>query len=189
MDTIKFPDNFLASGRHIGIKPDETLDFGVIHSSKPCNAAGVFTRNNFPGNPVIVGRENLRDNQLQTIIVNSGNSNVATGPKGLALVREYVKIAADSLGIQPELILPSSTGVIGRPLPAEVLKKACGEIKQNLKGPDFAKFAEAIMTTDAYPKTRSVKLKNGVHITGIAKGAGMIQPDRRMTSSPFSDRQ
>ena len=171
-----FPRHYLASGRNIGIKP-EALDFGVLFSKNPCNAAGVFTRNNFPGNPVIVGRERIKDGRLQCIIVNSGIANVATGEAGLRDVYDYCDTAARNLEINADLILPSSTGVIGRPLSLEKLNLACQEISTNLKEDGFYSFAQAIMTTDTIPKILARELKSGIRITGIAKGAGMIQPN------------
>ena len=188
MKENSYPRGFLACGVNIGIKEKEILDFGVVHSEVACSAAGLFTRNNFPGHPVVVGREHVRDGILQTIIVNSGNANVATGEAGLQLVREYCRIAADNLKIAPELILPSSTGVIGRPMPEEKMKKACGSIAERLTGPDFERFARAIMTTDKTPKIFSRELKSGIRITAVAKGAGMIQPDMAtMLSYVFTD--
>ena len=178
MKDSDFPAGFLASGRHIGIKSDpEIFDFGVIHSQTPCVAAGIFTRNNFPGHPVVLGREHLKDGRLNTIIVNSGNSNVATGESGMNILKEYCEIAAQNLGIECTNILPSSTGVIGRPLPVENLKNACAEIKAGLTKADFESFAKAIMTTDVTPKLRVQKLNSGIKLLGVAKGAGMIQPD------------
>jgi glutamate N-acetyltransferase/amino-acid N-acetyltransferase len=175
-DASQYPRDFLATGWHIGIKAS-ALDFAVLHSRRPCAAATVFTRNNFPGHPVTVGREHSRNGLLQTIIVNSGNSNVATGPEGLALARKSCETAAASLGIATELVLPSSTGVIGRPLPAERLLPACAELATRLTEADFSSFASAICTTDAYPKLVSRELKSGIRITGVAKGAGMIEPN------------
>ena len=171
-----YPRGFLAFGRAIGIK-ESALDFGVLHSETPAAAAGVFTRNNFPGHPVVVGREHLKDGRLQTIIVNSGVSNVATGPAGLELIHEYIGLAAGNLGMEPDLILPSSTGVIGRLPPGEKLKQACGRIRADLKAADFPAFAEAIMTTDTAPKLVTAELKSGIRLAGIAKGAGMIEPN------------
>ncbi len=175
-EELHYPRDFLAAGWHIGIK-DSDLDFGVMHSVRPCTAAGVFTRNNFPGHPVVVGREHLQDGRLQTIIVNSGNSNVATGPEGLRLARESCATAAAGLGIESGLVLPSSTGVIGRLLPADKLLGACDAIADRLSGADFPAFARAICTTDAYPKLDSRELKTGARLIGVAKGAGMIEPD------------
>ena len=187
---LKIPRDFLATGWHIGIKNKaENLDFGVLYSRRPCTAAAVFTRNNFPGNPVIVGREHMQDGRLQCIIVNSGNSNVATGAEGLALARKSCEVAAQALGLaQADLVLPSSTGVIGRKLPADKLLGACESLGERLSvaqapeesdefAGDAAAFARAICTTDAYPKMSSRELSGGVRLMGFAKGAGMIEPN------------
>lgn len=170
------PRDFLATGWHIGIKASG-LDFAVLHSRRPCTAAAVFTQNAFPGHPVTVGREHARDGQLQTIIVNSGNSNVATGPDGLALARKSCEVAAKNLGVDANLVLPCSTGVIGRMMPAERLLSACDDIAAHLSTGDFQTFARAICTTDAYPKLVSRELRSGVRLVGVAKGAGMIEPN------------
>jgi glutamate N-acetyltransferase/amino-acid N-acetyltransferase len=164
-------------GRNIGIK-DDSLDFAVAFSEAPCVAAGVFTRNNFPGAPVIVGREHLKDGRLQAIVVNSKNANVATGPDGIADARLTCERIAGSLGIEPALVLPSSTGVIGVPLPMERVAGACTEVKGQLAPHREAleAFARAIMTTDTRPKGVSVQV-DGATLTGVAKGSGMIEPD------------
>ena len=81
---------FTFLGRNIGIK-DASLDFGMAHASRPCSAAAVFTRNNFPGAPVIVGREHLADGRLQTVAVNSKNANVATGEGGIEDARRICR--------------------------------------------------------------------------------------------------
>lgn len=177
-EEIAAPRDFLAAGWHCGIKA-EALDFGVLYSQRPCTAAAVFTRNNYPGQPVLVGREHTANGQLQTIIVNSGNANVATGADGLALARESCRVAGDALGLDAELVLPSSTGVIGRPIPRDRLLGACAEIRTRLDadGADFMAFATAICTTDAAPKLRARELQSGVRLLGVAKGAGMIEPD------------
>ena len=103
-------------GINLGLK-DQTLDFGVIASECKCTAAGVFTRNNFPGAPVTVGRENIQNGQLQAIVVNSKIANVATGQTGIEDARKMCRWTGEALGIDAELVLPSSTGVIGRRLP------------------------------------------------------------------------
>ncbi len=171
-----YPKNFLAAGWNVGIK-DASLDFGVIHSGTPCNAAAVFTKNNFPGHPVVVGREHARSGRLQTIMVNSKNANVATGPDGLALCRESCDWAARALGIAPELVLPSSTGVIGKPMPRDKIQAACRSIPGRLTSADFDGFAHAIMTTDRFPKRDARTLASGIRLFGCAKGAGMIEPN------------
>ncbi|MBE7440474.1 MAG: bifunctional glutamate N-acetyltransferase/amino-acid acetyltransferase ArgJ [Spirochaetales bacterium] len=174
--TTQLPSGFKAGGWNAGIKQGQN-DFGVILSEEPSPAHAVFTRNNFPGNPIIVGREHIAGGLLQAIIVNSGNSNVATGPEGLALVREYVAEAARTLGIRPDCILPSSTGVIGRPLPRSIMLEACRQIPERIQSADLESFSRSILTTDRWPKQKSIRLQSGVTITGVAKGAGMIAPD------------
>ena len=163
-------------GRNIGIK-DDTPDFAVAYSEAPCAAAGVFTRNNFPGAPVVVGREHLSDGRLQAIVVNSKNANVATGADGIADAKRTCDLLADSLGIAPGLVLPSSTGVIGVPLPMAVLEAACRAAASDLAPTRecLEAFARAIMTTDTRPKGISMEVE-GATITGVAKGSGMIEP-------------
>lgn len=183
-----FPREFLAGGWSIGIKAAPALDFAVAHSLRPATAAALFTRNNIPGAPIIIGRERIAAGKLQTVIVNSGNSNVATGPEGLRLARAYCDQAAQALGVDSALVLPSSTGVIGRALPAEIMLQAASSLPQRLQHCDFENFAKAICTTDAYPKFDSVQLESGIRIFGAAKGAGMIEPNMAtMLAYLFSD--
>lgn len=173
------PKGFLSFGINIGIKND-TKDFGVIYSEIPCKATAVFTKNNFPGAPVIVGKEHVRSGVLQAIVINSKNSNVATGEKGIQNSREICKIIGESLGIKETLVLPSSTGVIGVPLKMEIILPACKKAKSLLKPGNLEEVAEAIMTTDTRKKisSRNIKTKSGQGtIYGIAKGAGMIEPN------------
>jgi len=176
MSRDMFPGGYRAAGWNIGIK-DDTPDFAVIFSEVPAAAAAVFTRNNFPGFPVIVGRENVANGKLQAIVVNSKNANVATGDGGLRVARETCSWVAQSLGIAPDLILPSSTGVIGRPMPEEKIRAACAGIPDHLSSADFEQFARAIMTTDLYPKMKSDVLTSGIKLVTVAKGAGMIEPN------------
>ena len=175
MNQQDFPAGFLAAGWNVGIK-DDTLDFGVLHSTLPATGAAVFTRNNFPGQPIIVGREHVSRGRIRTIVVNSKNANVATGENGLRMARNMCEWTARSLGTESVEVLPSSTGVIGRPLPEEKIRLACESIKDKLKEPDFDSFSRAIMTTDTRPKLRCIVLKSGIRITGVCKGAGMIEP-------------
>ncbi len=172
----QYPLEFLAAGWNAGIK-DATLDFGVLFSKRPCVSAAIFTRNNFPGNPVIVGREHSARGAIRAVVVNSKNANVATGPQGLQLARDFCRWTAESLSIREDEVLPSSTGVIGRPIDPEKIKAACEAIPQKLVSADFPGFARAIMTTDQFMKMRSVQMKSGARLTAVAKGAGMIQPD------------
>ncbi len=176
---MKYPKGILSFGKNIGIK-DDSLDFAVIYSEIPCQAAGVFTRNNFPGSPVIVGRDHIRDGKIQAIVINSKNSNVATGEKGIQDARNTCIALGESLNINPRYIIPSSTGVIGVPLPIEKILKACSSAKEHLKPNNLEEVANAILTTDTKSKIsyREVEWngKKGV-IYGMAKGAGMIEPN------------
>ena len=121
---IRVVPGFSWFGKNIGIK-DGTMDFGGILSDIPCQAAGVFTRNTMPGAPVIVGREHLRNGMLQAVIVNSKNANVATMQRGVEDSRKICELVALRCGIEPGLVLPSSTGVIGRRLPMDVIASGC----------------------------------------------------------------
>jgi len=187
---MRFPKGFLAFGRNIGIK-DDTLDFGVVFSEIPCQAAAVFTRNNYPGSPILVGREHIKSGKAQAIVVNSKNSNVATGERGIEDAKDMCRATAQSLGIEPNLVIPSSTGVIGVPLPMDKIIPACLISKQFLKEANLTEFADAILTTDTKRKVSFYELEHdnrtGV-IFGIAKGAGMIEPNMAtMLSFIFSD--
>lgn len=172
---IHVPQKFFLNGWHCGIKPNSKRDFGFIFSETICTIGAVFTKNQFVGNPIVVGREHARKGTMQCIIVNSGNSNVATGKEGLELAYQSCQWAAETLHIKETDVLPSSTGVIGKKLNAEIIKKACKDIKFNM-GILPIPFSEAILTTDQYSKVESF-----VHpeytILGIAKGAGMISPN------------
>jgi len=172
-------------GINLGLK-DQTLDFGVIASECKCNAAGVFTRNNFPGAPVTVGRENIQNGQLQAIVVNSKIANVATGQTGIEDARNMCCWTGDALGIDAELVLPSSTGVIGRRLPIEKIREGCKIIPEKLgSSPEYIdNFARAIMTTDRHPKWNCSSIENAT-LLGVAKGAGMIEPNMATLLSFF----
>ncbi|MCB1303965.1 MAG: bifunctional ornithine acetyltransferase/N-acetylglutamate synthase [Leptospiraceae bacterium] len=176
MSELPRPAGYLASGWNAGIK-DSSLDFGVIHSRVPAAAAAVFTRSHFPGHPVVVGREHVADGSLQTIVINSKNANVANGSEGLDLARNMCRWTAASLGISESLVLPSSTGVIGRLPPVDRIQAACQEASQRLVTADFETFNQAMMTTDAFAKRRGYTLSDGSVVLGLAKGAGMIEPN------------
>ena len=174
---IRIVPGFSWFGKNIGIK-DGSLDFGGILSDVPCQAAGVFTRNTMPGAPVVVGREHLRDGMLQAVIVNSKNANVATRQQGIEDSRRICRLVAESCAIGTEMVLPSSTGVIGRRLPMAVIVEGCKTIAQDFgkTGQHVENFARSIMTTDTRRKVASARV-GGATLLGIAKGAGMIEPN------------
>ena len=172
---VHHPQGFLSVAKNVGIK-DATLDLTVIYSTVRARAAGMFTRNRFPGAPVIVGRKHIADGFAQALVINSKNANVAMGKPGIANAIETCRIVGKELGISPYDVLPFSTGVIGRPLPMDKIRAGLQGIRAELKPADLRLAAEAIMTTDMYPKYVFCRVGAAV-IAGIAKGAGMIEPN------------
>jgi len=135
----------------------------------------VYTRNAFPGAPVIIGRQRLDEPTLQGFVINNKISNVCA-PNGIEDAEAICARSAELLGCAPHQILPSSTGVIGWRLPVESIKSTLPTAHQSLQGDTILPAAEGIMTTDLYPKVRSLCIGDG-RIVGIAKGAGMIEPN------------
>jgi glutamate N-acetyltransferase / amino-acid N-acetyltransferase len=174
-DRFQQPQGFLSLAKNVGIK-DSTLDLTVIYSTVRARAAAMFTRNRFPGAPVTVGRKHIASGFVQALVINSKNANVAMGKTGLENAIETCRIAGAELGINPYDVLPFSTGVIGRPLPMDKIRAGLGGIKSELKADNLKLAAEAIMTTDMYPKYASINVGKAT-IAGIAKGAGMIEPN------------
>src|ERR1043166_6860990 len=166
------PQGFLSLAKNVGIK-DQTLDLTVIHSTTRARAAALFTRNRFPGAPVIVGREHIADGFVQSLVINSKNANVAMGQQGIDNAREMCRLVASELEVADRDVLPFSTGVIGRPLPMEKIRAGLRGIRAELKSNKLALAAQAIMTTDRYPKYVSARVGSAV----IAGGAGMIEPN------------
>jgi glutamate N-acetyltransferase/amino-acid N-acetyltransferase len=169
------PQGFLSLAKNVGIK-DTTLDLTVIYSTVRARAAAMFTRNRFPGAPVIVGRKHIANGFVQALVINSKNANVAMGKLGIDNAIETCRIVGGELGISPYDVLPFSTGVIGRPLPMDKIRVGLRGIRAELKPNNLEIAAAAIMTTDAYPKYFSCQVGSAI-IAGIAKGAGMIEPN------------
>ncbi|AHN22303.1 MULTISPECIES: bifunctional glutamate N-acetyltransferase/amino-acid acetyltransferase ArgJ [Lysinibacillus] len=177
------PKGFYTCVKNLGIK-DETLDFTVIMSSTVANAAAMFTQSKFCGAPIPIGKENVANGKLQCFVINSKNANVATGEEGIRNVQEIVNLVAQELAIAPENILPSSTGVIGHQLPMDKIKNGIINLKEQLVEGGLEKSAQAIMTTDTYPKCKICKVGNAT-LVGIAKGSGMIEPNMATMLSYF----
>lgn len=175
--TLPFsPQGYLSMAANLGIK-DSTLDFAVIYSTVRAAAAGTFTQSLFCGAPVTVGRERLADGYAQALVINSKNANVATGQRGIANAREITGLVAADLGIAPDDVLPSSTGVIGVQLPMEKFRQAIpGRLRAQLRANELEVAARAIMTTDTHPKYTATRVGNTV-LAGIAKGAAMMEPN------------
>ena len=172
---LNHPQGFLALAKNVGIK-DTTLDLTVIYSKVRARAAAMFTRNRFPGAPVIIGRKHIANGFVQALVINSKNANVAMGRQGIDNAVETCRIVGAELDVDPYDVLPFSTGVIGRPLPMDKIRAGLKGIREELKPDNLKLAAEAIMTTDMYPKYISVRVGKAI-IAGIAKGAGMIEPN------------
>jgi glutamate N-acetyltransferase/amino-acid N-acetyltransferase len=148
----------------------------IIALDKPSAAfAAVFTRNAFPGAPVVVGRTRLAEPALSAIVVNNKISNVCA-PGGVEASEKICDEAARLLGVAATAILPSSTGVIGWGLPVEAMLASLPAALATLAPGSIMPAAEGIVTTDLYPKVRRASVGKG-SIVGIAKGAGMIEPN------------
>ena len=171
---------FKASAMAAGIKKRGGLDLALIFSERQASAAAVFTGNKVKAAPVLVSQENVKKGRARAIVANSGNANACTGQEGLQSARFTVERVARELEIDPEEVLVASTGVIGAPLSTEVIGKAIPELVKGLSADAVPRVAEAIMTTDSFPKLSFYEGKAGgkpYKVVGMAKGAGMIMPD------------
>ena len=168
------PRGFRCASRNCGLKPT-AKDLALFVSDVDAAAAAVFTRNHFPGAPIILGRETIRGGRLRAIVANSKCSNVATGPRGIENARRMAAAAATEIGASPDHVLVSSTGVIGVQLPIDIIERGIRGMSADLQGDPMAG-AEGIMTTDTYPKALSASVGEAT-ITWVAKGSGMIEPN------------
>ncbi|PWQ99965.1 bifunctional glutamate N-acetyltransferase/amino-acid acetyltransferase ArgJ [Leucothrix pacifica] len=169
----------LSSGA-AGVRYKDREDLLVVEIAEGSSVAGVFTQNRFCAAPVLLCREFMADNAPRYLVINSGNANAGTGQAGLDNAREICEELASLTGVAPEQVLPFSTGVIGELLPVEPFRAAFPEVLNGLDAGNWSSAANAIMTTDTLPKAFSKQLDiggNTVTITGIAKGAGMIEPN------------
>jgi glutamate N-acetyltransferase/amino-acid N-acetyltransferase len=173
-DRARFPRGFRCASRNVGLKP-QARDLTLFASDVDAAAAAVFTRNQFPGAPIILGRETLKGGVLRAIIANSKVSNVATGARGIENARRMAAAAAAELGTDAGRVLVSSTGVIGVQLPVEKIEQGVRGMTADLQD-DPLVGAEGIMTTDTHPKALSVSVGDAT-ITWVAKGSGMIEPN------------
>ena len=169
-----FPRGFRCASRNCGLKPT-AKDLALFVSDVDAAAAAVFTRNHFPGAPIILGRETIRGGRLRAIVANSKVSNVATGTAGIENARRMAVAAATEIGSSADRVLVSSTGVIGVPLPIEIIEQGLRGMARDLSD-DPLVGAEGIMTTDTHPKAISARVGDAT-ITWVAKGSGMIEPN------------
>ena len=168
------PEGFKCGSKNCGIK-DTGNDLSIFISENIANAAGVFTKNLFPGAPVILGRKIIKHGKLSAIIVNSKVSNVGTGEPGIQNAQRMADAARHEFGYGENQVLMSSTGVIAKPLPIELIENGIKGISDVLTDNPLAG-AEGIMTTDTYPKALSLSVGEST-ITIVGKGSGMIEPN------------
>ena len=164
-----------------GVRKANRKDLTVFLLDEGASVGGVFTRNRFCAAPVQICRERLTAGAaVRAIVVNTGNANAGTGADGLARARQTCEALAAQLGLQPDQVLPFSTGVIMEPLPVDRIVAGLPAAITDAQPAHWARAAEGIMTTDTVPKAASAKAMVGgveVTITGISKGAGMIRPN------------
>lgn len=181
---IKIPAGFSWGGVACGIKKTGDLDLALAVAPEGASAVAVFTKNLVVAPPVVLGRNHLAamQGQISAVVVNSGNANCATGEPGMQAAQKTCEAVAELLGVAPQSVLPSSTGVIGVPLPVEKLLAALPAIyaATGSTSEHVQNFARAIMTTDTRPKwaVATVTTPQGTAtILGVVKGAGMIHPN------------
>jgi glutamate N-acetyltransferase/amino-acid N-acetyltransferase len=177
------PRGFSFGAVRAGIKASGKLDLSCALADKVATAAAMFTNNKVIAAPLIVGQRHLERSgyRMRMVLVNAGNANCATGEAGIVAAQECCAAAGEHFGCDPHEVLPSSTGIIGVPLPVEKVRAALPGLAVTLgsSGAHLEQMAAAIMTTDTRPKIAwaACLVDNmTVRIAGIAKGAGMIHP-------------
>jgi len=171
---------FQFSAVEAAIKKPGRKDLALIFSEVPATACAVFTTNAVKAAPVLLSAERIAGGKAQALVVNSGNANACTGEQGMVAARETTHLVAEGLGIAEDVIQVSSTGVIGVQMPIERVRAAIPELIGGLSYGTLDDVAEAIMTTDTFPKMEARSGQAGginYTVAGIAKGAGMIMPN------------
>ncbi|GAC1398516.1 MAG: bifunctional glutamate N-acetyltransferase/amino-acid acetyltransferase ArgJ [Ktedonobacteraceae bacterium] len=176
---VTAPRGFRAGITACGIKSDGHIpDLAILASDVPCVAAATFTTSSTRAAPVLVCQERLKSGKAQAVVVNSGNANCATGEIGLLNAYRMTEYTASLLDIENELVLCSSTGIIGRQLPIEKIEAGVKNVE--LRTDQGNAFSEAILTTDTRPKRMALEFQiegKTVRLGGVTKGAGMIFPN------------
>lgn len=173
---VTSPGGFLAGAAHAGIKytDPKRFDVGILFSKLPCTAAAVFTTNKVKAASVLIDMQRLKQGKISAVIANSGCANACTGKQGMRDAINMSEMVAKHVGVKPENVMVSSTGVIGTMLPMDKIEEAISKIKLTPEGGHD--FARAIMTTDRVPKEVAIK-GDGFIIGGCMKGSGMIHPN------------
>jgi len=178
--SVTSPKGFYAGATYAGIKKkaEDVLDLGILFSEAPCVTTALFTTNRIKAAPIILCQERLQRGRAVAIVINSGCANAFTGKQGLADAAEMATLAAMGIGVSPEDVLMASTGVIGQPLPMELIRAGISQVVLSNDGGH--ELIRAMMTTDTIPKKTAVAARIGETdfvVGGIAKGSGMIHPN------------
>jgi glutamate N-acetyltransferase/amino-acid N-acetyltransferase len=163
-----------------GIRYQNRDDMVLIECVAETQIACLFTKNHFKAAPVLLASANLKNTAPRYLLINSGNANAATGDLGLEDAKATCELVANATGVRSEQVLPFSTGVIGERLPIEPFRQSIPKLVSKLQSDAWHAAALAIMTTDTVPKVKSRQIEidgRSVTLTGMAKGAGMIQPN------------
>jgi glutamate N-acetyltransferase/amino-acid N-acetyltransferase len=185
---LVIPRGFRFGAAKAGLKKSGRTDFALIVADVPASAAAAYTANRVIAAPLIVDKKHMQmtGGKVRAAAINAGNANCAAGQAGMNAARATCYAVAEQIGCRPEEVFPSSTGVIGVPLPAEKIVAVLPSLAANL-GAEFDHFqqvAEAILTTDTVEKTAFARLEvaqpdgtsQEVRIAALCKGAGMIHP-------------
>ncbi len=178
---MKLPHGFRYAATYAGIRKVAKDDLALIVSEGPAAAAAVFTQNRVVAAPVRLAQKNLAAarGRVRAWLINAGNANCATRT-GDRVAQTTVDAAALALEVKPQEVLPASTGVIGVEMDARLIVDALPELAGSLRTDAFDRVAAAIMTTDTRPKT-ALAAAGKARVAGMAKGAGMIQPNMATT--------
>ena len=177
-NTIYSPKGFQVAALHSGLKPEGRMDLALIVSENPCQLAAVFTTNKVKAAPVLYDQKIVQAGKdVRAVVINTGYANACTGSEGMGHTRQMAKAASQLFAGSADEVLVLSTGVIGVPLPIDIILAGIEEADWQTAPHAWKDVAQAIMTTDTRPKIFSVQSSSGYTITGVAKGAGMISPN------------
>jgi glutamate N-acetyltransferase / amino-acid N-acetyltransferase len=177
LDPAQLAPGFRAGAAHCGLKNGGKTDVGLMVCDAPqVNSSLLLTRNASAAAPVRVCRQRVRQDSVRAVVVNAGNANAETGDQGLADAWAMCERTGAELGLDPSAVAVAETGVIGVPLPIDAVLAGIGEAAASLSLDGGMAFSDAILTTDRWPKSCTLRA-GGVTLSAQAKGAGMMQPD------------
>jgi len=183
ISTFLMPKGFRFGAAKAGLKTSGRTDFALIVADKAASAAAMFTANKVSAAPLAIDKEHLKatGGKVRVVAINAGNANCAAGEAGIDAARATCAAAAKVFGCAETEVFPSSTGIIGVPLPAEKLIAVMPGLVEQIgaESDHFQQLAQAILTTDLVEKTAFARLDVGgkeVRIAAVCKGSGMIHP-------------